>query len=282
MFFIKKIIAHNFWMDRFFLLSGVVCLSMGFSSLAFSAMVHFPDEELASEYVFPIFDNPQAVLDRNVSLTKRFEWMVMAGLRIDEPLYHSLGLSSSVAFYWNEFSGIGVSGLFFMPGLSPTGKKLQATGIEVKKKTTHKETQEIVTTSKVIFFDALLAPRPLFGAFANYYFSPLYGKISVTKTIVFNFSLYSFFGLGMIAFRHNSEMVMNPAGHLGIGQKIYFNRWVGFNVGIDLLSYRGPNPISKSVVRTNNESRGAALQYSQFKKDIFIRFLVRAGLVILL
>ena len=82
-------------------------------------MIQFPDEELASEYVLPVFDRPQAVLNRNVSLTKRFEFLIAAGLRIDEPLYHVLGLSSAVVFHWSEFSGLGISGLFFMPGLSP-------------------------------------------------------------------------------------------------------------------------------------------------------------------
>ena len=94
-----------------------------------------------------------------------------------------------------------------------TGYKLQTSGIDVKKKSERKK----------VYFDPLLAPHPLFAGFLNYYFTPLYGKISITKKAVFNFSLYSFAGAGVIAFKHgSSDLVMDPAGHIGIGQKILF------------------------------------------------------------
>ncbi len=266
-------------------------------------VVHFPDEELASEYVFPIFDNPQAVMDRNVSLAKRFEFFLSTGFRIDEPLYHILNFSGGANFYWNEFSGLGVSGLFFMPGLSPTGRKLQTQGVRVKKKPKRtlpigseqaeldRRREDISSPDsltnrqeKIIYFDPLLAPHPFFATFLNYYFSPLYGKVSVTKKMVFNFSLYTFSGLGVMGFKHGSStLIMNPAGQIGIGQKSYINKWMAFNVGMSLVIYRGPNPISSVIVRDDTQPairQGPA--YSQFRKTIFVRFLVQVGWVFLI
>ena len=240
-------------------------------------MIQFPDEELASEYVLPVFDRPQAVLDRNVSLTKRFEFLLSTGLRVDEPLYHVLGLSGSMVFHWSEFSGLGISGLFFMPGLSPTGYKLQTKGIDVEKKVDDK------SVKKKVYFDPLLAPHPLFASFLNYYFTPLYGKVSITKKVVFNFNLYSFIGAGVIAFKHgSSNLVMDPAGHIGIGQKSYFNRHIALTVGMNLMFYRGPNPISPLLMKNNITEERVRPKFDQFKKAIFVRFLVRAGLAFLI
>ena len=269
-----------------------------FVSAVSAKVIHFPDEELAAEYVFPVFDNPQAVLNRNISLSKRLELALSAGLRVDEPLYHILNFSGRAVFYWNEFSGLGAAGLFFMPGLSPTGKKLRTEGVRVKKKPRRKLEQDNPPPAdsgdfnsnpqsdsrhKDVFFDPLLAPQPLFASFVNYYFSPWYGKVSVTKKVVFNFNLYSFAGGGVMGFRHGpSELVISPAGQVGLGQKSYLNKWLAVDMGMSLMIYRGPNPISPLIVRDHTQSSPLRPPYKQFKKTIFVRFLVQAGLVILI
>ena len=234
--------------------------------------IQFPNQELASEYVFPVFKDPKAVMNRSVTLSKRFEWRISGALRTDEPFYNPFSALSSLSFYWNESHGIGVSGLFFFPGLSNTGEMLKKDGVRKK------STKEVVS-----FFDASLAPHPSLAGFLNYQFSPLYGKISISKTLVFNFALYSFLGLGVVGLKHGTQpIIMVPATHFGVGQRFYFSRYFALDWGIDFLVYQGANPILVSLKWTPDQDAPVRPAYSKFKKDIFLRFLARIGLTVLL
>lgn len=222
--------------------------------------------------MFPVFKDPKAVMNRDVTLSNRVELRISHALRTDEPFYSPYSSSASLAFYWNESHGIGISGLFFFPGLSSTGNLLKKDG--VKKASTKKVDS---------YFDAGLAPAPFVAGFVNYQFSPLYGKISITKTLVFNFALYSFFGLGVMNLKHgDSPLVTIPASHFGIGQRFYFNRYFALDGGIDFLLYYGANPVLGSLKWTPEQNAPVRPAYSAFKKDIFLRFLARVGITILL
>ncbi len=237
-----------------------------------STTIRFPDQELSSEYVFPVFKNPKVVLNRNVSLSQRFELRVSGALRTDEPFYSPFSLSSSVAFYWNESHGIGVSGLFFVPGLSNTGESLKTKGVQ------NPRTRQVDS-----YIDVNLSPKPLMGAFLNYQFSPFYGKISITKTLNLNFALYSFLGFGALGLEHGTgPLIMTPASHFGIGQRFYFSRYFALSGGMDFLMYWGPNPVSGNILWKSGESPPPRPNYEKFEKDIFLRFLARVGLTILL
>ena len=237
-----------------------------------AAVIQFPDQELASEYVFPIFKNPKAVLNRDVTLSKRFELRLSGALRTDEPFYNPLSVLASLSFYWNESHGIGASGMFFLPGLSNTGTNLKNVGV-----------QKLDSKTIDFYFDASLAPHPLIGGFLNYQFSPMYGKISITKKVVFNFALYSFFGLGALGLKHGTKpVIMIPASHFGIGQRFYFNRYFALDGGIDFLVYWGPNPVLGKIKRTLSQNAPPRPAYSEFKKDVFLRFLARIGVTVLL
>ncbi len=245
---------------------------MFFSVPVWSAVIQFPDQELASEYVFPIFKSPKAVLNRDVTLTNRVELRMSGALRTDEPFYNPYSALASLSFYWNESHGIGMSGLFFLPGLSNTGKGLKEIGI----KTSDRQSVDS-------YYDASLAPHPFIGAFLNYQFSPFYGKISITKSLVFNFSLYSFFGLGTLGMQHGEgNIIMIPASHFGIGQRFYFNRYFALDGGIDFLIYHAPNPVYEGIKWTPSQQRPARPEYDKFEKDIFLRFLARIGITVLL
>ena len=236
-----------------------------------AAVIQFPDQELASEYVFPVFKLPKAVMNRHVTLSHRFEFRLAGAFRTDEPFYSPFSALSSLSFYWNESHGIGVSGLFFFPGLSGTGNTLK-TGVTIK------QTEKIDS-----YFDVRLAPHPFLAAFLHYQFSPLYGKISLTKSLVFNFALYSFFGMGAMGLQHGAQPIqMIPATHFGIGQKFYFNRYFALDGGIDFLLYRGFNPVSREIQWKPGQPAPARPPYSKFKSDIFIRFLVRVGVAVLI
>ena len=249
----------------------LVGLCLCFPSVLWANVIRFPEKELASEYVFPVFKNPQAVLNRNVTLRKRVEIKLSGLFRTDEPVYAPLSALGALSFYWNESHGISVSGLFFTPGLNSKGKEMKTNGI-------------LDSKNKVgSYFDASLAPSPFLAGFLNYQFSPLYGKISLTKTQVFNFALYTFLGLGTIALKHGSDsLYIIPATNFGIGQKIYFGSYFALDVGIDFLVYRGPNFVSRKLQWKPDSNPPARPAYSSFEKDVFLRFLARAGIVILL
>lgn len=240
-----------------------------------AAVIRFPDQELASEYVFPVFEKPKAVMNRSVTLSKRFEWRLSGALRTDEPFYNPFSALTSLSFYWNESHGVGVSGLFFFPGLSSGGGEELRKGVAIRVSEGEKKVRS--------YFDAELAPHPLLAGFLNYQFSPLYGKISVTKTLVFNFALYSFFGLGVVGLRHGeSPIVMVPATHFGIGQRFYFSRYFALDGGIDFLVYRGANPVLNSIRWRSDQNAPVRPAYDKFRKDIFLRFLARIGIAVLL
>ncbi len=252
---------------------GLFCLIF-ISGFAWSEVIQFPDQELAEEYVFPVFKNPKAVLNRDVTLTNRFELRMSGALRTDEPFYNPFSASASFSFYWNESHGLGLSALFFLPGLSKTGETLKAKeGISKAGKPGEVDA----------YYDAGLAPHPFIGTFLNYQFSPFYGKISITKTLVFNFALYSFFGLGTMGLKHGQKnIIMTPASHFGIGQRFYFNRYFALDGGIDFLVYHAPNPVHKGIKWAPDQKPPSRPKYSAFEKDIFLRFLARVGITILL
>ena len=259
---------EGFILYRFFILFFLIVISVS----AQGAVIQFPDQELASEYVFPVFKDPKAVMNRDVTLSKRFELRLSHALRTDEPFYSSYSASTSLAFYWNESHGIGISGLFFFPGLSSTGNDLKKVGVK-------KAGTEVVDS----YYDAELAPHPFLAGFVNYQFSPLYGKISISKNLVFNFALYSFFGLGVVNFRHgNAPLITKPASHFGVGQRFYFNRYFALDGGIDFLLYYGANPVLGSLKWTPDQNAPARPAYDKFREDVFLRFLARIGVTVLL
>lgn len=261
----KALFLHLF---SYFILVGFCVL---FSPILGANVIRFPEKELASEYVFPVFKNPHAVRNRNVTLYKRLEIKLSGLFRTDEPVYAPLSALGSLSFYWNESHGIGIAGLFFTPGLNSKGKEMKTRGVSNSK-------GEVGS-----YFDASLAPAPFLAGFLNYQFSPLYGKISLTKTKVFNFALYSFLGLGTVALKHGANaLYIVPATNFGIGQKIYFGSYFALDVGIDFLVYRGPNFVSRKLQWKPGSNPPVRPAYSSFEKDIFLRFLARAGIVILI
>ena len=252
------------------------------SSYAYSATIQFPKNELPSEYALPYFEKTRAVLNRNVTLKNRFIFHLAYARTLDEPLFTKNSFLGSIAFYWNESHGIGLSGIFFPIGASR----------EVRIRVGEEGGEN--------FYYPGFAPRPYAGGFINYQFAPLYGKLSISKTLAFNFSFYSFIGGGVLALQQYGDgrpLLMMPASHFGLGQKFYFNRWLALDAGVDFLIYKGLNPVHGCLKLDRRWQNGgqpiseswagnvcdnpSALSSSSFKQDIFFRFLIRMGLTVL-
>ncbi len=244
--------------------------------------IKFPEKELPSEYALPYFEKYQAVLSRNVTLTNRLVFSGAYALRADEPLFFKHSVQGSVAFYWNESHGIGISTVFF-PFLVDGANRLVLNNIgsALREGISQEGTDKVLS-----HFDPGRAPAPFFGMFLNYQFSPLYGKMSLGKKVAVNFSLYSFWGLGVMNMKQHGSVApieMMPAAHFGLGQRFYFNRWIALDGGADFLIYKAFNPIDGQLKIQRGEAYSDTLpDPSSFNSNIFFRVLIRVGITALM
>ena len=65
-------------------------LVSGISYAQSSSEVEVPDDELAKESVYPVFDQPISVKNRNVSTVKRFDIGIFGGLALTEPIFNTV------------------------------------------------------------------------------------------------------------------------------------------------------------------------------------------------
>ena len=253
MFYDNEVKFYSFIFAIFLILS---------SSVASAVKIRFPEEELASESVLPLFDPVRTVLNRNIHLSKRFEIGSSASFGLGEPFYYPIHITGQISFYLSEIHGLGISGTYFFPFRSNTGNALnEGRGLDEGKT-----------------FNVLALPYPQMMGFLNYQYVPYYGKISLTKKGVLNLSIYGFAGPGFMIFSDGTKQI---AGTIGIGQKLYFNKWLAIRGDIGFYGYYGPVP---SKTDLNNVSNGSIL-YQQLKpenKGIILNLIASVGVVFLI
>ena len=211
------------------------------SPLAHAVKISFPDEELATESVLPLVDSPEKVLNRNINLKWRVEVNVSLGVGLDEPFYFSLYPMGHLSFHLTEVHSISLLGIYYPPFLSSTGSKLKE-GAGLKKT-----------------FDAAKAPYPQMSAFLNYQYSPFYGKVSLSKALNLNLSIYGFTGLGLVVSNQNDRF---PAVNFGIGQKLYVTKWLELRADIGFYAYYGP-----AVAKLDLGDSVQSLSYGNLQPD---------------
>ena len=239
----------------------LICFFIFYSFVTEAIEIRFPDEELASESVLPILDPSRMVLNRNTPLKSRFELGVGAGFGLDEPFYFPIYGIGMLGFYITEVHSVRITGTYFPPILSGAGKALQAgEGLGDKR------------------FDPHKVSYPQMMSFIDYQYSPFYGKISLAKNWVMNISIYGFIGPGLIIFNDNEKTL---AVNLGIGQKFYFNKWLGIRGGLGFYGYRGPSPAKLDLGDTVTK-----VPYGQLKSQnglgVLINIVANIGVVILI
>ena len=241
---------------RFFLL---LCLLYPLTGEA--AKVRFSKEELAKESVLPVFDPMHLVLGRNVTLSKRLEVGVSLSFGLDEPFYFPVYATGLLAFYMTETHGVSLTGTWFPP-LKERFLLIEPDGMELKNK---------------FNIDVWNNPYPQMMGFLNYQYTPFYGKISIAKTIVTNLSIYGFAGPGIVMF---NESTVTPAGNMGLGLKIYFNRWLALRGGLRFYGYYGP-----ALAKIPLKSQVSPLPYSKIpssQKGVILRLICSLGFVFLI
>ena len=242
-----------------------------------STKVRFSREELAKESVLPVFDPMHLVLGRNVTLSKRLEGGVSFSFGLDEPFYFPAYVTGLLAFYISEAHGMSVTGTWFPPLKEPLlkygedkNKKplylIEWPGVELKNP----------KQPEVEPIDVWKVPYPQMMGFLNYQYTPFYGKVSVAKKIVTNLSIYGFAGPGIIMF---NESTVKPAGNMGVGLKIYFNRWLALRGGLKFYGYYGPAPATINLRRKDFLPYG---RIESTEKGLIINLVGSVGFVFLI
>jgi outer membrane beta-barrel protein len=220
-------------------------------------VIEFPDEELAAESVLPIFDTPDSVKNRRIVTAKKIELGAQGGLSLVEPLFNELNFGVSGTYHFDEAHGVNLFGALFMPGLNNNGESLR----NVKN-----------SDGNPVNFNLQYAPAPSYLLQANYQYTPFYGKISLTKDLVMNLSLYGFAGLGAIGIGDS----MFPAFSTGLGQKFYFTQQFALRFDLRFLAYQGPN-----IITTKLQGANRALPVSEFDTKVGFSSILSFGAVYL-
>ncbi len=243
--------------------------------------IRFPDEELAPESVFPVFENNKKVtMNRRVQLKNKLGISGSFLGRMDEPFLHAFTFSGAVEFFFNETHGVRISSLYFWPGLSHIGLAIS-------------ETKKLKTV-----FDPGKVHHPQFGFFLSYVLAPLYGKISLATNVVTNLNLSIYFGLGALALdldynRYQSDVRWTYAALVGFNQKVFIGRRFYLHGSLNFLIYHAPNPIWCNDIKRGDEyigddscnlyaNRRDVIPYEKTEKDILFRTIVGGGFGILL
>ena len=227
------------------------------SALAFQVhaeQVQFPDEELATESVLPLFDQPQAVRNRLVPLVGRFELGGGASYDLVEPFFNPYGINVNATYNFSEENGVNVFYNYYLSGNTSYVDQLN----------------HIPNTSSKMNLQN--APAPAYLILINYQYTAFYGKLSLAKDFVMNLSLFGFVGAGGYKIGDG----VNPTLDVGLGQKFYFsaNNAIRFVLRFDF--YQGPD-----VVSGNIQATGGTASASSFSKRLFVGSLLSASYVYL-
>lgn len=236
-----------------------VLLSFG-AGLAHADTVEFPEDELATETVVPVFDKVRSVLNRTVDTTKKFEIGIGGGMALNEPFYNQYNIPMTATYHLTDIHAANVSFTYFMSGLNNYGRQL-------------KNGEGLLQGSLESSFDASKAPAPAWMLLANYEFTAYYGKISLSKLAVMNLSLFGLAGAGIL----QTGGISNPAVDLGFGQNFYFTPKIAARFDFKLVMYNGPDATSQRLL-----TGAAAPSENSFAKDWFFKTYLSLGMVFVL
>lgn len=240
------------------ILASLVSLFVIFSTVVDvrAETIEFPEEELATESVLPVFDKTVVVRNRAITTAGRLEFGAAVGLSLIEALYDNMLFGFNGAYHFDETRGMQFQLLMQSDGLSNNGQKLKDGVFDG------------------VNFDASMAPSPEMYLLGNYQLTAYYGKISVTKSTSLNLSLFGLLGMGVVKF---TDGVSEPALNAGFGQKFYINENLAIRFDLGLTMFQGPDPTSRQ-----NLTGGGQLTSDDFDSTLYFRSFLTAGLVYLL
>lgn len=197
----------------------VMMLAWALHSMAFAAeVINLPPEELAQESVLPVFDKPVAVKNRNIVTEGRFDVDVFYGMALTEPIANVSKFGFGAYYNTSEDHAFGILFAKNATGLSDYAQQ--------------------ISDSTASGLDFNRAPKPEMTLMGDYNFKAFYGKMSITKSLVFNTLLFGSASLGAVKYEHKTY----PAIALGLGQKFFFTKQWALRFDLRLYANQAPIP----------------------------------------
>jgi outer membrane beta-barrel protein len=223
---------------------GLFLAALLLQKAAFAAeVVELPQEELAQESVYPVFDRPVSVKNRSVTTMGKWEVGGYYGNAMTEPIFNVSKWGLAGYYHWTEEHAIG---FFFeknSAGLNKYGEQL-------------KDVTD--STGGKISLDFSRAPSPESTMMADYNFMAFYGKMSLAKNIVFNLHTFGSFAAGMVKYTNKSY----PGVAFGIGQKYYITKSLSLRVDLRMFMNNAPVPFLKGYMK-NTDPQPSQSQFSE-------------------
>lgn len=183
-----------------------------------------PTDELAKESVYPVFDNPVSIKNRNVKDSGTIDVGLFGGLAITEPISNTSRFGFSLNYHFTQVHSLGLQWAKNSNGLS-------------------KDAEGLKTDFNL---DFARAPFPEYSLMADYNYKLYYGKLSVTKNGVINTSIYFSGSAGMIKYVHKSY----PMLAIGMGERFYLTDNFALKVDLRLFVNQAPIPFKAGALRS--------------------------------
>jgi len=216
--------------------------------------VEFSDDELATESVLPVFDQPSTVKKRNVSVAHHIDFGASLGVGVNEAFFDMALIGFSTTYHFSEYSGIQFVGSYLSTQSSQFVGKINDVGAPPKANLQY-------------------LPPPRWYALIDYQFTPYYGKLSLTKQTVINQSLYLTGGVGIVNINGEENSFALEGG---LGQNYYFSPHWGLNLDFRGLLFQGPDPLSANL---GSDTKTASV--SRFSKETDFNIAITVGVLFL-
>jgi len=188
----------------------------GLSQAMADESVNVPVDELTQETVYPVFDNPVSVKNRNIQDSGVMDIGVFGGLAITEPISSTSKFGVAANYHMSETHSLGI-----LWAKNSTGLSQDAQGLKDD-----------------FGLDFTRAPHPEYTIMGDYNYKAFYGKLSVTKGGVINTSIYGSLAGGVVKYVHKSY----PALAVGLGERFYFGSHWSLKVDLRLYAHQAPIP----------------------------------------
>lgn len=227
---------------------GLVAMMSVVAVCAHAQVIELPEEELAKESVLPVFDKPQSVRSRNIVTDGRFDGTLLYGLALTEPIHNVSRFGVSLYYHTSEDNAFGLLYAKNSGGLSMYANQLR-----------DKYT-----------LDFSRAPAPQQTILGDWNWKMYYGKMSITKQSVINFSLYSTLAGGLVQYQHKSYPALAP----GLGQKFYFGKNFALRFDLRLYMHQAPIPFLAGRIKASDP----VPEFSEFQERLTYTTLLDVGL----
>jgi outer membrane beta-barrel protein len=201
-------------------------LLTGSSIVCAEENIDVPKDELVTETVYPVFDNPVSVKNRNVQDSHAIDIGIFGGLALTEPIFNTTKFGLDFNYHINYTHSIGVLWAKNSSGLSKDAQGLKDD----------------------FGYDFNRAPKPDYTLMADYNYKAFYGKLSVASNAVINTTIYGSLAGGMVKYVHKSY----PAIAIGIGERFYFTNSFSLKLDFRLYAHNAPIPFKRDALKVGD------------------------------